>query len=408
MTNPSDGRGALLPSGTGVDEAKKKAEKDAIEAKTKTDKEAMEAKKEAMEAIKGAEKEAAEAYAEAEEREEAERLESQAVAAEEAEAKEAARKAAEARRDNAAFFAAAARAAAEKAAAKKAAAERAAAERAAAERAAVEEPVAAITEASSASPTAEAARAAAARGDLAFLAFVTDPKAAVAAAAWIAWGKSGASEMEVEVEVAREHLERQNTEAATLTRQKIAQSERLKRLEEEAAAAIEELEAATPTAETSEWEMFLVNFGTWDTSRESISSSEVEMRPGMQWLTENMNRTTLMFDAAEDHNKEDGMSVDLREQHPDRHQALAPNLVYRFETVQERVTRARASLPSGLPKSVPGMYGAAKFRSAAKSLGKRPGKLPPGLPPGPPPSSAPTLSVVFPGTSIVKDVRRRR
>ena len=122
----------------------------------------------------------------------------------------------------------------------------------------------------------------------------------------------------------------------------------------------------------------------------------------MQWLIENMNRTTLMFDADEDGNDEDGMSVDLREQHPDRHQALVPNLVYRFETVQERVTRARASLPSGLPKSVPGMYGAAKFRSAAKSLGKRPGKLPPGLPP----SSAPTLWAVFPGTSLVEDTRR--
>ena len=115
-----------------------------------------------------------------------------------------------------------------------------------------------------------------------------------------------------------------------------------------------------------------------------------------------------MFDAAEGHNDEDGMSVDLQEQHTDRNQALVPNLLYRFETVQERVTRARASLPSGLPRSVPGIHGAAKFRSAAKSLGKRPGKLPPGLPPGPPPSSAPTLSAVFPGTNIVKDVRRRR
>ena len=174
---------------------------------------------------------------------------------------------------------------------------------------------------------------------------VEEPVAAVTDAS-IAWDKSGASEMEMEEEVAREHLERQNTEAATLSRQKIAQSKRLKRLEEEAAAAIEELEAATPTAETSEWEMFLVNFGTWDASRDSISSSEVEMRPGMQWLIENMNRTTLMFDAAEGHNDEDGMSVNLREQHTDRNQALVPNLLYRFETVQERVTRARASLPS--------------------------------------------------------------
>jgi hypothetical protein len=96
----------------------------------------------------------------------------------------------------------------------------------------------------------------------------------------------------------------------------------------------------------------------------------------MRWLIESMNRTELMFDADEDDNNEDGMSVDLPEQHPDRNQALVPNLVYRFETVQERVTRARASLPRGLPKSVPGIF------SAAKSLGKRPGELRPGLPPG--------------------------
>jgi hypothetical protein len=125
----------------------------------------------------------------------------------------------------------------------------------------------------------------------------------------------------------------------------------------------------------------------------------------MQWLVENMNRTTLMFDADDDDNIEDGMSIDLPEQHPDLNQALVPNHVYRFETVQERVTRARASLPSGLPKSVPGIYGAAKSRSAAKSLGKRPGKLPPGLSPGLLPSSAP-LSAVSPATSLVQDVRR--
>ena len=141
----------------------------------------------------------------------------------------------------------------------------------------------------------------------------------------------------------------------------------------------------------SEREMSLINFGTWDASRDSISSSEVEMRPGMQWLVENMNKTALMFDANEYDNDEDGTSVELPEQHPDRDQALVPNLVYRFETVQERVTRARASLP----KSVPGIYGA----GAAKSLGKRPGKLPPGLSPG--------LSAVFPATSLVRDVRRR-
>jgi hypothetical protein len=147
----------------------------------------------------------------------------------------------------------------------------------------------------------------------------------------------------------------------------------------------------------SEREISQVNFGTWDASWDSNNSSEVEMRPGMQWLVENMNRTTLMFVADEDGNNEDGMSVDSPEQHPDR--------MYRFETVQERVTRARASLPSGLPKSVPVIYGAAKSRSAAKSLGKRPGKLPPGLSPGLLPSSAP-LSAVSPATSLVQDVRR--
>ena len=113
-----------------------------------------------------------------------------------------------------------------------------------------------------------------------------------------------------------------------------------------------------------------------------------------------------MFDADEDDNNEDGMSIDLPEQHPDRNQALVPNHVYRYETVQERVTRARASLPSGLPKSVPGIYGAAKFRSAAKSLSKRPGKLPLGLPPDQPSKSAPNLSAVFHASSIVEDVRR--
>jgi hypothetical protein len=148
----------------------------------------------------------------------------------------------------------------------------------------------------------------------------------------------------------------------------------------------------------SEREISQVNFGTWDASWDSNNSSEVEMRPGMQWLVENMNRTTLMFVADEDGNNEDGMSVDSPEQHPDR--------MYRFETVQERVTRARASLPSGLPKSVPGIHGAAKLRSTAKSLGKRPGKLPPGLSPGLLPSSAPNLSAVSPASSIVEDVRR--
>eukprot|EP00900_Chrysochromulina_parva_P014569 jgi/Chrpa1/23112/Chrysochromulina_OHIO_Genome00024960-RA len=114
----------------------------------------------------------------------------------------------------------------------------------------------ATTEPSSTSPVVKAAmeaaareaaaREAAARGDLAFLAFVADPKAAVAAATSLAWGKSGASEMEVAV--AQEHLERQNTEAATLERRKMVKSERLKSLEEKAAAALEKLEAATAEA----------------------------------------------------------------------------------------------------------------------------------------------------------------
>jgi hypothetical protein len=52
----------------------------------------------------------------------------------------------------------------------------------------------------------------------------------------------------MEVAVAQEHLERQNTEAATLKRQKFVESERLKSLEEEAAAALEKLEAARAEA----------------------------------------------------------------------------------------------------------------------------------------------------------------
>jgi hypothetical protein len=128
------------------------------------------------------------------------------------------------------------------------------------------------------------------------------------------------------------------------------------------------------------------------------------MRPGMRWLIESMNRTVLMFDADEDKNDEDGMSVDWPEQHPDRNKAVdereVPSRVHRFETVRERVTRARASLPRGLPNSVPGIF------SAAKSLGKRPGELPPGLPPGLPPASAPNLPPMPPATSLVQDVRR--
>ena len=58
-----------------------------------------------------------------------------------------------------------------------------------------------------------------------------------------------------------------------------------------------------------------------------------------------------MFDA--DENDEDGMSVDWPEQHPDRNKAVdervVPDLVCRFDTVEERVTRARALLPRGSP-----------------------------------------------------------
>jgi hypothetical protein len=112
----------------------------------------------------------------------------------------------------------------------------------------------------------------------------------------------------------------------------------------------------------------------------------------------------LMFDADEDENDEDGMSIDWPEQHPDRNKAIdervVPTLVHRFETVRERVTRARASLPRGLPKSVPGIY------NAAISLDKRPDELHPGMPPGPPPASAPNLPTMCHATSLVKDVRR--
>jgi len=252
------------------------------------------------------------------------------------------------------------------------------------------------------------------------------------------------------VAVAQEHLERQNTEAATLKRQKIVESERLKSLEEKAAAALEKLEAARAEARqgdareaatrgdlaflafvadpkaaavadsaallggsvVSERCLSLFNFGTSvgvaaGTSIHSdpeVATSSVEMRPGMRWLIESMNRTALMFDADEDENDEDGMSIDWPEQHPDRNKAVdervVPTLVHRFETVRERVTRARASLPRGLPKSVPGIY------NAAKSLGKRPGELHPGMPPGPPPASAPPLPTMSPATSLVKDVRR--
>ena len=111
-----------------------------------------------------------------------------------------------------------------------------------------------------------------------------------------------------------------------------------------------------------------------------------------------------MFDADEDKNDEDGMSVDWPEQHPDRNKAVdervVPTLVHRFETVRERVTRARASLPRGLPKSVPGIY------NAAKSLGKRPGELQPGMPPGLPPTSTPPLPTMCPTKSLVKDFHR--
>jgi hypothetical protein len=239
----------------------------------------------------------------------------------------------------------------------------------------------------------------------------------------LAWGgNGGASEMEVAV--AQEHLERQNTEAATLKRQKFVESERLKSLEEEAAAALEKLEAARAEARQGDareaatrGDLAFLAFvadpkaaavadsatllggsvvSDWDASRESISSfeglsqnathpqgqvrsrakgsvgaaagasihsdpevatSSVEMRPGMRWLIESMNRTALMFDADEDENDEDGMSIDWPEQHPDRNKAvderIVPTLVHRFESVHERLSRARASQLRRLPKSVP-------------------------------------------------------
>ena len=230
----------------------------------------------------------------------------------------------------------------------------------------------ATTEPSSASPAVEAARETAAReaavrGDLAFLAFVADPKAAVAAATSLAWGENGGAS-EMEVAVAQEHLERQNTEAATLERRKIVKSERLKSLEKKAAAALEKLEAATAEArEAAAREAaargdlaFLAFVADPKTAAatspvgNSVSDPEIrdiKMRPGMRWLIESMNRTVSMFDA--DKNDEDGMSVDWPEQHPDRHKAVdervVPNLVCRFDTVEERVTRARASLPRGSP-----------------------------------------------------------
>jgi hypothetical protein len=247
------------------------------------------------------------------------------------------------------------------------------------------EPAAAATEPSSASPAVEAAREAAVRGDLAFLAFVAGSKAAVSAAASLAWGESGVSK--VEVAVAQKYFERQNMEAATLKRQKFVESERLKSLREKAAVALEKLETAGAEARqgdareaaargdlaflafvvdpkaaaaadsatlfgggvASERDVSLFNYGTLGTSRDSIISSEglslnsthpqgqvrrcaegsvgaaagalihsdpevaqssVEMRPGMQWLIESMNRPALKFDADEDENYEDGMSVD--------------------------------------------------------------------------------------------------
>ena len=67
-----------------------------------------------------------------------------------------------------------------------------------------------------------------------------------------------------------------------------------------------------------------------------------------------------MFDADEDENDEDGLSIDWPEQLPDRNKAVdervVPTLVHRFESVHERLTRARASLPRGLPKSYPNRF----------------------------------------------------
>jgi hypothetical protein len=77
----------------------------------------------------------------------------------------------------------------------------------------------------------------------------------------------------------------------------------------------------------------------------------------MRWLIESMNKSVLMFDTDEDENDEDGMSIDWPEQHPDRNKAVdervVPTLVHRFESVHERLSRARASQLRRLPKSFP-------------------------------------------------------
>ena len=253
--------------------------------------------------------------------------------------------------------------------------------------AAAVEPLAAATEPSSVPPAAEAAREAAmreaaARGDLAFLAFVADQKAAAAATLL---GGGVVSERDISL-----------LNFGTLD------------------ASWDSISSFEDSSQNSNHSQGQVRHRTEGSvgaaagasihSDPEVATSSVEMRPGMRWLIESMNRTVLMFDADEDENDEDGMSIDWPEQHPDRNKAVdervVPSRVHRFETVRERVTRARASLPRGLPKSVPGIF------SAAKSLGKRPGELPPGLPPGLPPASAPNLPPMSPATSLVQDVRR--
>jgi hypothetical protein len=202
------------------------------------------------------------------------------------------------------------------------------------------EPLAAATEPSSASPTAEAAREvamreAAARGDLAFLAFVADQ----AAAAATLLGGSVVSERDISL---------LNFGTLDASRDSISSFEGLSQNSNHSQGQVRHRTEVSVGAAA----------GASMHSDQEVATSSVEMRPGLQWLIESMHRTVLMFDADEDQNDEDGISVDSPEQHPDRNIAVdervVPSRVHRFETVRERVTRARASLPRGLPKSVPG------------------------------------------------------
>jgi broad specificity polyphosphatase/5'/3'-nucleotidase SurE len=193
------------------------------------------------------------------------------------------------------------------------------------------------------------AREAAARGDLAFLAFVADPKATAAADSAALLGGGVVSERDISLF---------NFGTLDASRDSIISSKGLS------------LNSTHPQGQVRRCAEGSVGAaaGALIHTGPEVATSSVEMRPGMQWLIESMNRTALMIAADEDENDEDGMSVDWPEQHPDRNKA-----------VDERVTRARASLPRGLPKSVPRIF------SVAKSLRT----LPPGLPPTSSSSSEP-------------------